>query len=153
MPEPSSRRGDGVAIPPSPLLPLENAWLHETSAKLRTHRTAWEGYQRAGLVTAEQVQMLRDAEQAARTHDMAYVMNRGSEHAHLYISLLDKLSRIDTMQAVLLLLDDLLLAAAPAHLDWFLHGDHSLYETLQKYVAHAPVANAGCSKRTTSLLR
>lgn len=124
--------GDAVDVSTSPLLPMANAWLDSMSQKLRAHQTAWEGYHRAGLVSADEVTMLRDAEQAAQRGDMAPVVERGDAYVQLYVRLLDSLSRNDTMQAVFLLADDLV-QAAPATLTAFVHAQP--YGALQKYVA------------------
>ncbi|WFD29135.1 H(+)-transporting V1 sector ATPase subunit H [Malassezia sp. CBS 17886] len=113
-------RADDAALPQSPLLPLVDSWLERTSARLRARPTAWEGYQRADLVSSEELQMIRDAEAAGREARMDSVLSKGQVYADLYIKLLAKLSRIDTVQEVILLMDDLV-QAAPTHLDWFLH--------------------------------
>lgn len=140
MPEQVQKRAAAV-VPTSPLLPLENSWLEDASEKVRARQTAWEGYHRADLITAEELQMLRDAEHAGHEEKMEIVLRKGEQYAALYTKLLGKLSRADTIQQVLLLTDDEV-QAAPEHLDWFLSlaeakkGDTpSLYDSLLKYVA------------------
>lgn len=115
-------RSDGHAVAPfstSSLLPIENVWLEEMTEKLRARPTAWEGYQRAGLVTNDEVSMLRQAERAGQSGDLASVCEKGDVYAALYVKLLGKLSRMDTTQTVLVLMDDLV-QAAPDRLAWFL---------------------------------
>ncbi|WFD25744.1 H(+)-transporting V1 sector ATPase subunit H [Malassezia nana] len=115
-------RGPAVAFSTSSLLPIENTWLMETTEKLRLRPTAWEGYERAGLVTRDEVSMLRLAEQAGQQGDLARVCEKGEAYAALYVKLLGTLSRVETIQTVLLLLDDLV-QAEPDHLDWLLTAD------------------------------
>jgi len=118
-------RSDGHAVAPfstSLLLPIENVWLQETTEKLRSRPTAWEGYQRAGLVTSDEVSMLRLAEQAGQSGDLARLCADGGAYAALYVQLLGKLSRVETIQTVLVLTDDLV-QAAPDRLAWFLAAD------------------------------
>lgn len=113
---------DSVVCSPSLLLPIENIWLRGMSAKLRARQTPWEGFQRADLIKADDMPMLREAEQAGQRGDVTGVVARGADYARLYIQLLTKLSRADTIQSVVLLMDDLL-QAAPEHLEWFLDAE------------------------------
>lgn len=128
---PGETRGE-QAVATSPLLPLDNSWLKETTEKLRVRQTAWEGYQHANLISHEELQRLRDAEQAGRTGNLEPVLAKCEEYAALYTRLLGKLSRADTIQQVVLLADDLV-QAAPDRLDAFL-AEQQLYPTLLKYV-------------------
>lgn len=138
MPEAKQEKRGERAVATSPLLPLENTWMENTAEKLQARQTAWEGYHRAELISAEELQMLRDAEHAEREDKMEIVTEKGAEYASLYTKLLGKLSRADTIQQVVLLADDLV-QAAPDHLDWFLSLGQSdeplLYQSLLKYVA------------------
>ncbi|KAL4399843.1 H(+)-transporting V1 sector ATPase subunit H [Malassezia pachydermatis] len=122
MGEDTQSDGPGVVFSTSPLLPLSNVWLKEMTEHLRGKQTAWEGYQRAQLISADQVPLLRDAEQAGKKGEMAPIKEKGSTYAGLYMQLLDKLNRTDTIQAVLLLTDDLV-QAAPEHLAWFVQAE------------------------------
>ena len=102
---------DAVAFSTSQLLPIENEWLRDVSTRLRARQTPWEGFQRADLVKANELPMLRAAERAGQQGQMETVVQKGPEYARLYIQLLGKLSRPDTIQSVLLLVDDLMQAA------------------------------------------
>ncbi|WFD42805.1 H(+)-transporting V1 sector ATPase subunit H [Malassezia psittaci] len=110
--------------------PQQNAWLQDVSEKLRARQTAWEGYQRADLISTEEVQMLRDAEQAGRDKKFDRIVKSGTQYVALYTRLFEKLSRTDTIQQVVLLTDDLL-QAAPNQLENFLK-EPQLYTSLQK---------------------
>jgi len=113
---------DTAACSSSLLLPIENIWLHNTGAKLRVRQTPWEGFQRADLIKADDMPLLRDAERAGQQGDVSDIVARGADYARLYIQLLMKLSRADTIQSVVLLMDDLL-QAAPEHVMWFLDAE------------------------------
>ncbi|PKI85805.1 H(+)-transporting V1 sector ATPase subunit H [Malassezia vespertilionis] len=118
MPAKQAKEAVAAGVPLSPLLPLENDWLDSTADRLRDRQTAWEGYQRADLISNEELQMLRDAEQAGREHKMQTVLEKGAAYAALYMRLLNRLNRADTLQQVLLLSNDLA-QAAPDKLGWF----------------------------------
>ena len=113
---------DAVAFSTSQLLPIENEWLRDVSTRLRARQTPWEGFQRADLVKANELPMLRAAERAGQQGQMETVVQKGPEYARLYIQLLGKLSRPDTIQSVLLLVDDLM-QAAPEHVEWFVEAE------------------------------
>ncbi|WFD45488.1 H(+)-transporting V1 sector ATPase subunit H [Malassezia furfur] len=126
---PEEKRGQ-QAVSTSPLMPLDNGWLKETADKVRARQTAWEGYQRAELISSEELQMLRDAEQAGRDKQLRTVLDKEPQYAALYTRLFGKLSRADTIQQVVLLADDLV-QAAPDRLDAFLDAPQ-LYASLLK---------------------
>ena len=114
----SEKRAEAPLERIDPLIPLENAWLERTETKLRARETPWEGYQRAGLVSNEELEMLRAAVRAGRTGNLDDVVQRGAEYARLYVQLLSKLGHADTIQQVLLLAGDLV-RASPKQLDVF----------------------------------
>lgn len=124
-----ARSRDSVAFSTSPLLPIDNGWLRDVSAKLRMRQTPWEGFQRADLVTSDELPMLREAEQAGQQGHMDAIVQRGAEYARMYIQLLSKLNRAETIQSVVLLVNDLM-QAAPAHIAWFV--DAEPYTALKK---------------------
>lgn len=93
-------------------MPLQIPWVIEQAARIRAHPTAWEGYQRAGIIEPDQVQRLRAAE---RSHDS--VAAEAGQYAELYTKLLGKISRIDTQQVVLVLFTDLVQVAGRTVLD------------------------------------
>lgn len=98
-----------VAAPESPLIPLHIDWVAEATTRIRARQTAWEGYQRAGIVEQDQVQLLRAAE---RSRDE--LAAHADTYATLFTNLLGKLNRTDTLQTVLVLFTDLVEVASPA---------------------------------------
>ena len=99
----SEKRAEAPLERIDPLIPLENAWLERTETKLRARETPWEGYQRAGLVSNEELEMLRAAVRAGRTGNLDDVVQRGAEYARLYVQLLSKLGHADTIQQLSLI--------------------------------------------------
>ncbi len=142
-------------IPAPPLVPLRNVWLAELTARIRSRPIPWEGYQRADLVSAEELKLIKKVDakgnSAGRGHSevakisdsVRCVLSRGlrrvpasysvcaraladpllaspfsstlmhdlqdaGEYALLYLRLLAKLSRTDTLQQILVLVGDML---------------------------------------------
>lgn len=58
------------------ILSLHSDWLERTDEQLRTRQTPWEGYHRAELVSAQELDMLRAAERAGRDGDMRKVVEQ-----------------------------------------------------------------------------
>ncbi|GAA5950009.1 hypothetical protein JCM3765_004163 [Sporobolomyces pararoseus] len=82
-----------------------NSYLSDKSLKIRSKAIPWDGYQRAGLLSAEDVGLIQrvvgNKEKAEPILDA-----EGETYAALYIRLLNKLSRNDTLQFILVLLGD-----------------------------------------------
>jgi V-type H+-transporting ATPase subunit H len=90
-------------LPPTPdetdieLGSVASTYLDDHHAKIKQRPIPWEGYHRAGLITADELDLIR----AYDVHTA-----RGQAYAELFLHLLDKLSRLDTIQYVLLLTHD-----------------------------------------------
>ncbi|GAA5916473.1 hypothetical protein JCM6882_006470 [Rhodosporidiobolus microsporus] len=84
---------------------VANPYLSDRSLKIRSKAIPWDGYQRAGLLGAEDVQLIQ---RVAGSKDKAEPIldAEGETYAALYIRLLNKLSRNDTLQFILVLLGD-----------------------------------------------
>ncbi|GAA6010502.1 hypothetical protein JCM11491_006969 [Sporobolomyces phaffii] len=82
-----------------------NSYLSDKSLKIRSKAIPWDGYQRAGLLSAEDVALIQ---RVAGNKDKAEPVldAEGETYAALYIRLLNKLSRNDTLQFILVLLGD-----------------------------------------------
>ncbi|KAL4251844.1 Armadillo-like helical, partial [Pleurotus pulmonarius] len=86
---------------------VSNTYLEETSSKFRSKPVPWEGYQRAGLVTSEDLTLIkRIGNNKARNESI--LLSDGQTYALLYLRLLKKLQRIDTMQCLLVLIAEAL---------------------------------------------
>ncbi|TDL27231.1 ATPase, V1 complex, subunit H [Rickenella mellea] len=87
---------------------VSNSYLEESSAKIRAKPVPWEGYQRNGLVTSEELALIKRVDRQPRTKTEPLLISDGRTFALLYLSLLKKLNRTDTMQCILVLIADAL---------------------------------------------
>ncbi|GAA5988701.1 hypothetical protein JCM10908_003681 [Rhodotorula pacifica] len=84
---------------------VANAFLSDKSLKIRSKAIPWDGYQRAGLLDAGDVKLVQRVA-ASRDKAESILDAEGEAYAALYIRLLGKLSRTDTIQFILVLLGD-----------------------------------------------
>ena len=123
---------------PSPLSHLDsmasslvsNPYLEESANKIRPKLVPWEvlasitfdypycdsptpcqGYQRAGLASADEIALIKKIDRQPRAKTESLLLSDGSTYILLYLRLLKKLQRIDTMQCILILITDALLGA------------------------------------------
>ncbi|KAI5900134.1 ATPase, V1 complex, subunit H [Schizophyllum commune H4-8] len=87
---------------------VSNIWLEENSLKIRTKPVPWEGYQRADLVTSEELALIKKVDRQSRAKIESILLSDGQAYALLYLRLLKKLQRVDTMQCLLVLIADAL---------------------------------------------
>jgi V-type H+-transporting ATPase subunit H len=87
----------------APILASHNTFLQDLSTAIRLKSVPWEGYQRASLISEQELVQIRLFEQPQTTQKQP-----GTECIQLYLSLLGKLTRVDTIQSILVLLDDFL---------------------------------------------
>ncbi|KAG9069901.1 H(+)-transporting V1 sector ATPase subunit H [Linnemannia hyalina] len=92
-----------------PLALVSNLYLDELTAGLRARPIPWEGYQRATLITQTELNYIKAVEKKTGEDLSRVVDNEGPVYADLFVSLLQKLVRVDTIQSILILIDDLLL--------------------------------------------
>ncbi|KAJ9110092.1 hypothetical protein QFC19_001763 [Naganishia cerealis] len=93
-----------LAIPP----PIFSPFLDDQCGKINAKGVSWEGYQRAKLVSAEEVNLLKTLERQGKSQRAATFATQGSTYAKLYIDLLRKLQKVDTVQAVLVGISNML---------------------------------------------
>ncbi|KAF8964109.1 armadillo-type protein [Flammula alnicola] len=87
---------------------LSSAYLDENSARIRAKPVPWEGYQRADLITLEELACIKKVDRQPKARIEAVHLSEGRTYALLYLSLLKKLQRVDTMQCLLVLIADAL---------------------------------------------
>ncbi|PPQ63197.1 hypothetical protein CVT24_005742 [Panaeolus cyanescens] len=87
---------------------LSNAYLDENSAKIRQKLVPWEGYQRAELITLDELARIKKVERQPRSKVESVLLSEGRTYALLYLNLLKKLQRIDPIQCLLVLITDAL---------------------------------------------
>lgn len=83
-------------------------YLDEASERTRNKPVLWEGYQRAGLVSAEDVALLKKIDRQPRARVEIILLAEGQSYARLYLGLLKKLVRLDTIQWILVMIGDAL---------------------------------------------
>ncbi|KAI0371761.1 ATPase V1 complex subunit H [Pilatotrama ljubarskyi] len=87
---------------------VSNPYLDENSAKIRAKPVPWEGYQRAGLITSEELSLIKKVDRQPKPKIESLLVSDGQTYALLYLRLLKKLQRIDTQSFILVLIADAL---------------------------------------------
>ncbi|VDC06696.1 unnamed protein product [Peniophora sp. CBMAI 1063] len=87
---------------------LSNTFVDDQSAKIRAKEVPWPGYQRAGLITPDELALIKRVERQSRAKTEGILLSDGPAYALLYLRLLKKLQRVDTMQWVLVMIADAL---------------------------------------------
>lgn len=67
-----------------------------------------QGYQRAGLITVDELALIKRVDRQPRAKIESILVTDGKQYALLYLTLLKKLERVDTMQNILVLIGDAL---------------------------------------------
>ncbi|KAJ3106593.1 H(+)-transporting V1 sector ATPase subunit H [Phlyctochytrium planicorne] len=92
-----------VSIIP-PIVASHNTYLEDQTSIIRDKAIPWEGYQRASLITEEDLIQIRQFEKNPK----ASLSENGDKYVELFLNLLQKLVRPDTIQSILILIDDLI---------------------------------------------
>ena len=106
---------------------VSNSYLDENSSKIRAKPVPWEvqaavtsvvgcrylprpvqGYQRAGLITTDELALIKKVDRQTRPKIESLHTSDGQTYALLYLRLLKKLQRIDTQSCILVLIADAL---------------------------------------------
>ncbi|KAI0005859.1 ATPase V1 complex subunit H [Russula compacta] len=87
---------------------VSNSYLEESTAKIRVKQVPWEGYQRAGHITVEELALIKKVDRQPRAKTESLLLSDGQIYASLYLTLLKKLQRIDTLQSILVFIADAL---------------------------------------------
>ena len=100
------------AIETPPLVYLTNRWIQDLTQRIRARPIPWEGYHRADLLSAEELKMIKSVDAIVigqnRSKLDPLLDEHGPDYVSLYLRLLSKLSRTDTLQQILVLIDDML---------------------------------------------
>ncbi|KND02681.1 H(+)-transporting V1 sector ATPase subunit H [Spizellomyces punctatus DAOM BR117] len=88
----------------APIVASHNKYLEDQTVAIRSRTIPWEGYQRASLITEEELSQIRQFEKSPT----AALNEAGDSYIDLFLNLLQKLSRADTIQNSLVLIDDVL---------------------------------------------
>lgn len=108
----SKEKGNKDAVERPPLVYLTNKWIQELTQRIRARPIPWEGYHRADLLSAEELKMIKSVDAIVigqnRSKLDPLLDEHGPDYVSLYLRLLSKLSRTDTLQQILVLIDDML---------------------------------------------
>ncbi|CCG81582.1 putative Vacuolar ATP synthase subunit H [Taphrina deformans PYCC 5710] len=85
---------------------LISPYLDELTANIRARPIPWEGYQRASLISEDEVKRIKaiDKQPALRKHEI--ISAESDEYAQLVMNLLSKIKRVDILQYTLVLAGD-----------------------------------------------
>lgn len=73
----------------------------------------YQGYQRADLISTEELTLIKKVDRQSKARVDSVLLSEGRMYALLYLGLLKKLQRVDTMQSILVLIGDALLGDRP----------------------------------------
>ncbi|KAJ2077832.1 H(+)-transporting V1 sector ATPase subunit H [Coemansia sp. RSA 988] len=96
-----------MAVPDVPPAMVSNQVFDEFTEKVRVKPIPWEGYSRAGLITAEELKQLKDFQQQQQQINVGTSDIDLSGYVPLLVNLTEKLSSIDALQYLLVVLDEL----------------------------------------------
>ncbi|ORY31205.1 armadillo-type protein [Naematelia encephala] len=96
-----------TTLPPVPP-PFYSPYLDDQCGKINSKPVPWEGYQRAKLLSADELGLLKSLAKLPPGQRFTLLSTQASQYAALYINLLRKLQRVDTVQAVLVSIIDML---------------------------------------------
>ncbi|KAK3815068.1 MAG: ATPase V1 complex subunit H [Benniella sp.] len=101
-------RNNNTSATEGSLAMVSNNFLDDLTASLRIRPIPWEGYQRATLITQRELTYIKAVDKKTGEDLSRAVDKEEAEYAELFISLIQKLVRLDTIQSILILIDDLL---------------------------------------------
>ncbi|KAJ2996713.1 H(+)-transporting V1 sector ATPase subunit H [Globomyces sp. JEL0801] len=81
----------------APVISSHNDYLLDQSNVIRARTIPWEGYQKASLITESELSLIRQFTNQTKNSE---------QYVSLFLTLLGKLSRVDTIQSILVLIDD-----------------------------------------------
>ncbi|WVW80811.1 hypothetical protein I302_102800 [Kwoniella bestiolae CBS 10118] len=96
-----------AAVAPIPP-PFFSPYLDDQCNKINSKPVPWEGYQRAKLLSADELSLLKSLNKLPQGQRPTVFATQGQQYAKLYIDLLRKSQRVDTVQAVLVSINDML---------------------------------------------
>ncbi|KAI9312206.1 ATPase V1 complex subunit H [Dichotomocladium elegans] len=95
-------------VPEVPIALVTNAYLEKKAAQIKQKSMLWEGYERANLLTHNQVELIKAIDKRSPEQVQSAVQTNGTAYASLILHLVQKLSRPDTIQYVCVLSDTIL---------------------------------------------
>ncbi|KJE88854.1 vacuolar proton pump subunit H [Capsaspora owczarzaki ATCC 30864] len=84
------------------------SWLEDAARQVRGRQIAWDGHQRAGFITEEELDMIRRYDNKGAATQNELLATQGQKYGALFLHLLGKITADQTVQYLILLVDDLL---------------------------------------------
>lgn len=106
-----------------------SSYLSKSTAEIRARTIPWEGYQRASLITEEELSQIRQFEKSPTDA----LQEAGAKYITLFLNLLQKLVRTDTIQNILVLIDDILGDSKTCPIFYSLHDPLLPFSPFLKY--------------------
>ncbi|KAJ3200019.1 H(+)-transporting V1 sector ATPase subunit H [Entophlyctis luteolus] len=97
---------NSATIDIAPVVAGHNKYLEDQTAAVRAKTIPWEGYQKAGLITEDELAQIRLGEKADSSANFKEI---GAKYSLLLLNLLQKLSRNDTIHNILVAFEDKIL--------------------------------------------
>lgn len=98
-----------AGVPDVPASFITNSYLADLTAGVRSRPIPWENYQQANLITPAELGLVKEYDKlTTETAKIASIQQNGSAYVKLFLTLLQKLVRVDTIQYILVLVDDML---------------------------------------------
>ena len=86
-----------------PVLLSHNDFILKQTEEIRKKIIPWEGYMKASLIEMKELELIK---QYSNAGSAANTSNSNSASSEVFVKLLAKLSRVDTIQSILVLIDD-----------------------------------------------
>ncbi|RCH90842.1 H(+)-transporting V1 sector ATPase subunit H [Rhizopus azygosporus] len=87
---------------------ISHPYLDDTMNKIRQEPIPWEEYTNVGLISENEMAMIKHVENKSVEELEPIMTEHGRYYALLYLELMQKLARVDTLQKVLVLIHDML---------------------------------------------
>ncbi|KAI9300772.1 ATPase, V1 complex, subunit H [Cunninghamella echinulata] len=87
---------------------ISHHYLDKTIKDIKETSLPWQEYQSSGLLTEDEVAMIKHVEHATPEEIDIAMSEHGIHYAGLYLDLIDKLARVDAIKKVLVLIQDML---------------------------------------------
>ncbi|KAI7851046.1 armadillo-type protein [Circinella umbellata] len=87
---------------------IAHPYLDELADKIRQEPIPWQGYERAGMLSADEVAMIEHVENKSPEEITNIMSEHGLYYAGMYLDLMHKLARVDAVQKVLVMIQDML---------------------------------------------
>lgn len=107
-----------------------------------------QGYQRAGLITSDELALIKKVDRQPKAKAESILLSDGPKYAILYLKLLKKIQRTDTMSCILVLIADALAGTN----ERFREDCRKNYIFLRSRRAHTLV-HQGCGDRPRTAIR